>query len=74
MVEEQLDVEKEQLSVTKEQLQFQKLFAKKKLSKEEAECHQLFGLTHSSQDVTYEWYKGQVSERVAMGLLDTLAG
>ncbi|GKU11177.1 unnamed protein product, partial [Fusarium langsethiae] len=50
--------------IAKEQLRTQKDEAKERLSKEQQECHQLFRLTDNSNDVTYEWYKDRVEERV----------
>ncbi|KPA35236.1 hypothetical protein FLAG1_12087, partial [Fusarium langsethiae] len=50
--------------IAKEQLQAQRDLAKERLSKEQQRCHQLFRLTTSSKDVTYEWYKDRVEERV----------
>ncbi|KAH7175728.1 hypothetical protein EDB81DRAFT_18581 [Dactylonectria macrodidyma] len=64
VAEEHRDVAKEQRDIAKEQLQAQKDLAKERLSKEEQECHQLFRLTTSSRDTTYEWYKDRVEERV----------
>ncbi|WKT54227.1 hypothetical protein QSH57_004811 [Fusarium oxysporum f. sp. vasinfectum] len=54
----------EHRDIAKEQLQAQKDLAKEKLSKEEQKCHQLFRLTTSRKDATYEWYKDRVEERV----------
>ncbi|KAH7186845.1 hypothetical protein DER44DRAFT_801796 [Fusarium oxysporum] len=54
----------EHRDIAKEQLQALKDLAKERLSKEQ-ECHQLFRLTTSSKDTTYEWYKDRVEERVA---------
>ncbi|KAH7174197.1 uncharacterized protein B0J16DRAFT_180488 [Fusarium flagelliforme] len=49
--------------IAKEQLQVQKDQAKERLSEEQQKCHQLFRLTTSSKDATYEWYKGRIEER-----------
>ncbi|KAH7228472.1 uncharacterized protein BKA55DRAFT_483902, partial [Fusarium redolens] len=54
----------EHRDIAKEQLQVQKDLAKERLSKEEERCHQLFRLTTSGKDATYEWYKDRVEERV----------
>ncbi|OKL62160.1 hypothetical protein UA08_02170 [Talaromyces atroroseus] len=75
VAEEHLDVGKETRDIArqtehtaKEQLQFHKDLARDKLSQEERKerrkCHQLFRLTTSSRDITYEWYKDRVDERV----------
>lgn len=49
-------------------LQVQKALAQEELSREEQkekqECHQLFRLTSSEKDSTYEWYKDRVENRV----------
>ncbi|KAG7408365.1 Ankyrin repeat domain-containing protein 50 [Fusarium oxysporum f. sp. rapae] len=58
------EVAEEQRDIAKEQLQAQKDLAKARLSKEEERCHQLFRLTTSGKDATYEWYKDRVEERV----------
>ncbi|PTB62131.1 purine and uridine phosphorylase [Trichoderma citrinoviride] len=58
------ELAKERRDIAKEQLQIQKDFAKERLSKEEQECHQLFRLTASGKDATYEWYKDRVERRV----------
>ncbi|SCV61255.1 uncharacterized protein FFFS_15824 [Fusarium fujikuroi] len=63
-VQEHRDVSKEHRDIAKEQLQAQKDLAKEKLSEDQQRCHQLFRLTTSGEDVTYEWYKGRVEERV----------
>ncbi|RDH21372.1 ankyrin [Aspergillus niger ATCC 13496] len=39
-------------------------FARKRLSNEQQRCRQLFRLTRSDRDITYEQYKDQVKERV----------
>jgi ankyrin repeat protein len=61
---EQLDTTKEHLATAQEQLQLQKSHAQKKLSDEEAKCHQMLRLTNSTSDATYEWYKDRVEKRV----------
>ncbi|KAL3599795.1 hypothetical protein FPOAC2_04023 [Fusarium poae] len=62
--EEHRDVSKEHRDIAKEQLQAQRDLAKERLSEEQQRCHQLFRLTASSKDATYEWYKDRVEERV----------
>ncbi|KAH8669332.1 hypothetical protein BGZ61DRAFT_521991 [Ilyonectria robusta] len=71
VAEEHRDIAKQTRDSAKEQLQVQRDLAKERLSKEEQEkeerkqmCHQLFRLTTSSRDATYEWYKDRVEERV----------
>ncbi|PKK35652.1 hypothetical protein CI102_15260 [Trichoderma harzianum] len=64
VAEEHRDVAKEHRDIAKEHLQAQKDLAMKRLSEKEQECHQLFRLTTSSRDATYEWYKDRVEERV----------
>jgi hypothetical protein len=64
VAEEHRDVSKEHRNIAKEQLQAQKDLAKERLSEEKQNCHQLFRLTTSSRDATYEWYKDRVEERV----------
>ncbi|KAL6857555.1 Ankyrin repeat A protein 2 [Amphichorda felina] len=58
------DILTELLDTAKEQLQARKDRTKERLSEKEQECHQLFRLTKSSRDDTYEWYKERVEERV----------
>ncbi|KAF5694443.1 ankyrin repeat domain-containing protein [Fusarium denticulatum] len=62
--EEHRDVSKEYRDIAKEQLQAQKDLARVRLSEEQQRCHQLFRLTTSSKDATYEWYKDRVEEKV----------
>ncbi|WZH42152.1 LOW QUALITY PROTEIN: Serine/threonine-protein phosphatase 6 regulatory ankyrin repeat subunit B [Fusarium acuminatum] len=64
VAEEHRDVSKEHRNIAKEQLEAQKDLAKERLSEEKQNCHQLFRLTTSSRDATYEWYKDRVEERV----------
>ncbi|KAL6690982.1 hypothetical protein J3F84DRAFT_404018 [Trichoderma pleuroticola] len=52
------------LAATKENVQIQKDSAKERLTESEQMCHQLFRLTASDKDATYEWYKDLVEERV----------
>ncbi|KAL6875856.1 hypothetical protein HDV57DRAFT_519218 [Trichoderma longibrachiatum] len=54
----------ERRDIAREQLQAQKDFLKERLSKEEQRCHQLFRLTVSGKDATYEWYKDRIENRV----------
>jgi ankyrin repeat protein len=59
-----LSISEEYLQVTRKQLQVQQDMYHHTLSKEEKQCHQLFRLTMANKDVTYEWYKDRVEERV----------
>ncbi|KAH7187890.1 hypothetical protein DER44DRAFT_122604 [Fusarium oxysporum] len=58
------EVAEKHRDIAKEQLQAQNDLAKERLSEEKQKCHQLFRLTNSSKDATYEWYKDRVDERV----------
>ncbi|KJK73966.1 hypothetical protein H634G_10755 [Metarhizium anisopliae BRIP 53293] len=64
IAKEHNQVAQEQRDVAKELLQTGKEFAEERLSKEERKCHQLFRLTTSTKDATYEWYKDRVGDRV----------
>ncbi|KAL7924341.1 hypothetical protein ACQKWADRAFT_267042 [Trichoderma austrokoningii] len=57
-------IAQDQRDISKQQLQAQEDFAKERLSEKEQECHQLFRLTTSDKDATYEWYKNRVEKRV----------
>ncbi|KAF3073507.1 Ankyrin-3 [Trichoderma lentiforme] len=57
-------ISEQHLTVSKESLRIQKDFAKERLTESEQMCHQLFRLTASDKDATYEWYKESVEERV----------
>ncbi|KAI2638093.1 hypothetical protein GGS21DRAFT_455281 [Xylaria nigripes] len=63
--EEQLSVAREQLSSVKRGVEIQEEEAKQRLSDRQAQCLRLFRLTSNSKDVTYEWYKDRVEDRVA---------
>ncbi len=54
----------EHRDIAKRQLQLQQELVVGKLSEAESKCHQLFRLTSSQKDVTYEWYKDRVEERI----------
>ncbi|CAH0043059.1 unnamed protein product [Clonostachys rhizophaga] len=58
------DVATAQLEITRQHVQAQKDFAKQMLTQHEQRCHQQFRLTASDRDITYEWYKNRVEERV----------
>ncbi|KAJ5330438.1 hypothetical protein N7476_000221 [Penicillium atrosanguineum] len=50
--------------IAQKQLKIQENAAKQKLSDKEEDCLQLFRLTSSTHDSTYEWYKNRVESRV----------
>ncbi|KAL6834710.1 hypothetical protein V8C40DRAFT_282439 [Trichoderma camerunense] len=58
---EHRDIAKEHRDIVTEDIQFQE---EEKRRQEEEICHQLFRLTNSDRDVTYEWYKDRVEKRV----------
>lgn len=62
--EQQLRVAEEQRDIAQKGLKMQEDEAKQKLSDKEEKCLQLFRLTSSTEDVTYEWYKDRVENRV----------
>ncbi|KAK7225279.1 hypothetical protein V2G26_013282 [Clonostachys chloroleuca] len=53
-----------QLIVSKQQLKVQEHLAASKVFKQERECLQIFRLTSGTRDITYEWYKHRVEDRV----------
>ncbi|KAL7904840.1 purine and uridine phosphorylase [Trichoderma velutinum] len=57
-------ISEQHLTFAKENIQIQKYFAEERLTESEQMCHQLFRLTASDKDATYEWYKDLVEERV----------
>ncbi|GAB1315420.1 hypothetical protein MFIFM68171_05630 [Madurella fahalii] len=59
-----LPIYEEQLQVAKETLAVQRGIVNRGLSDKEERCHQLFRLTASNKDVSYEWYKNRVENRV----------
>lgn len=59
-----LQVTMEHRDISLEQPQVQKEIAKRMLSQEEEECHQLSRLTHDNKNGSYEWYKNRVEDRV----------
>ncbi|OIW26601.1 hypothetical protein CONLIGDRAFT_481751 [Coniochaeta ligniaria NRRL 30616] len=61
---EQLQVAKEQKDILHRQLQVQEDTLKQTLTDKEEECLQLFLLTTSDKDTTYEWYKSRVEPRI----------
>ncbi|KLJ13037.1 hypothetical protein EMPG_11994 [Blastomyces silverae] len=50
--------------ITRMQLELQQDTAKQKMSDKQKTCLQLFRLTKSTEDATYEWYKDRVEDRV----------
>ncbi|GAP83024.2 putative ankyrin repeat protein [Rosellinia necatrix] len=59
-----MSVFEEQLRVEKRQLEIQEDEVRQKLSDKQKACLQLFRLTSSDKDTTYEWYKSRVEDRV----------
>ncbi|KAF2732010.1 purine and uridine phosphorylase, partial [Polyplosphaeria fusca] len=51
-------------NIARQQLEIQREMGKQKLSEKQNECLQLFRLTKSTEDATYEWYKDRVEDRV----------
>ncbi|KAG9203889.1 hypothetical protein G6514_002050 [Epicoccum nigrum] len=51
-------------NIAEESLRFQQTVREQELSDRQKECLQLFRLTKSTQDATYEWYKDRVEDRV----------
>ncbi|KAK5637085.1 hypothetical protein RRF57_012797 [Xylaria bambusicola] len=62
--EDQVRVAKEQLGIAQRSLQIQEDKVQQKFSDRQSKCLQLFRLTDSSEDATYEWYKDLVESRV----------
>ncbi|KAK4203870.1 hypothetical protein QBC40DRAFT_250714 [Triangularia verruculosa] len=62
--EQHLQVAEAHLGIAKKQLGIQEDAFKQKLSDKQEECLQLFRLTNSNKDATYEWYKDRVEDRV----------
>ena len=63
-LEQLLSTHEEHLQVAQQQLKLQELAIKRSLSDKEQQCHQLFRLTERNKDVSYEWYKKRVDDRV----------
>ncbi|KAH7308661.1 hypothetical protein B0I35DRAFT_99586 [Stachybotrys elegans] len=51
-------------NIARKQLEIHEDAVKQKLTDEQNKCLQLFRLTNSSKDATYEWYKDRVETRV----------
>ncbi|OIW25038.1 hypothetical protein CONLIGDRAFT_583453, partial [Coniochaeta ligniaria NRRL 30616] len=62
--EQQLRLIEDHRDIAQRQLEIQEDVVKQQLSKEQKECLQLFRLTASEKDITYEWYKECVEDRV----------
>ncbi|KAF2632955.1 purine and uridine phosphorylase, partial [Macroventuria anomochaeta] len=58
------NIAKDGLAVSQKSLEFQQKAHERKLSDRQAECLQLFRLTKSTEDVTYEEYKERIADRV----------
>ncbi|PSN59255.1 purine and uridine phosphorylase [Corynespora cassiicola Philippines] len=58
------DIAQQQLEIHQDQLVTQRDIVKQKLSDKQNECLQLFRLTKNTEDITYEWYKDRVEDRV----------
>ena len=58
------NVAEDQRKIAQKQLELQENAEKQRLSNEEQQCLQLFRLTSSTKDATYEWYKDHVESRV----------
>ena len=64
VLQESAETQRDIRDFTLEQLQIQKNSVRQQLSDIEKECHQLFRLTDTTKDATYEWYKERVQDRV----------
>ncbi|KAF2623342.1 hypothetical protein BU25DRAFT_177537 [Macroventuria anomochaeta] len=51
-------------NIAEKSLRFQQTVREQELSDRQKECLQLFRLTKSTQDATYEWYKDRVEDRI----------
>ena len=58
------DIAEAHKGITQKQLDIMDDAVQQKLSDRQKECLQLFRLTKSNQDATYEWYKDRVEDRV----------
>ena len=59
-----LSTQEEHLQIAIRTLEMQQEAVEWRLSNEEKRCHQLFRLTAGKRDVSYEWYKDRVPNRV----------
>ncbi|OAQ58085.2 ankyrin repeat domain-containing protein [Pochonia chlamydosporia 170] len=58
------ELEEAHLGISQKQLEIQEAAVKQKQSAEQEQCLQLFRLTDTNEDTTYEWYKDRVEDRV----------
>ncbi|KAI1114830.1 hypothetical protein F5Y14DRAFT_154633 [Nemania sp. NC0429] len=65
VAEDHRNVAEDHRNVAKRGLEIQENQIKKNLSDTAKNCLQLFRLTNSAKDATYEWYKDRVEDRVA---------
>jgi hypothetical protein len=63
VVKQQL-VAEDHRNIAHESLELQKDIREQKLTDRQQACRQLFRLTKSTEDATYEWYKNRVEDRV----------
>ncbi|KAB5566553.1 hypothetical protein GE09DRAFT_1187085 [Coniochaeta sp. 2T2.1] len=62
--EQQLRVIEDHRDIAQKQLGIQEDMVKQHLSERQQRCLQVFRLTSTDKDVTYEWYKARVEDRV----------
>ncbi|KAH8714820.1 ankyrin repeat-containing domain protein [Phaeosphaeriaceae sp. PMI808] len=58
------NIAKDNLAIAQKSLEIRREAHEQKLSERQAKCLQLFRLTKSTEDATYEWYKEHVESRV----------
>jgi ankyrin repeat protein len=59
-----MNIARDRLAISQESLHIQQRDYNQKLSDQQAKCLQLFRLTKSTEDATYEWYKDRIAGRV----------
>ncbi|KAF2825325.1 purine and uridine phosphorylase [Ophiobolus disseminans] len=64
VAEEHRKIAGDGLAISQKSLDIQQKEHDQKLSDEQARCLQLFRLTKSTEDATYEWYKERIADRV----------
>ncbi|KAH7066360.1 hypothetical protein BKA63DRAFT_546887 [Paraphoma chrysanthemicola] len=64
VADDQRNIAKDELAVSHKVLEIQQTAHERNLSEEQAKCLQLFRLTESTDDVTYEEYKERIADRV----------
>jgi hypothetical protein len=64
VAEEHRKVTGDRLTVYQKSLHIRQKEHDQKLSNQQAKCLQLFRLTKSTEDATYEWYKDRTVDRV----------